>query len=66
MGEVTLARVTTRDLTTLSDLLQEYGVRIRFVGLRHLFPEEVQSAVKRMEQMTAQNRRYIRAEVKLD
>ncbi len=44
------------------DLLQEYGVRIRFVGSRHLLPQELQDAIVRMEKMTRRNKGYAQAE----
>ena len=38
-----------------SDLLQKYGVRIRFVGLREKLPERVCEALAKMERVTAGN-----------
>jgi ditrans,polycis-polyprenyl diphosphate synthase len=41
------------------DLLQQYGVRIRFVGRRDMLPRDVLEAVDRMEAMTAGNKKYV-------
>lgn len=40
-------------------LLQEYGVRIRFIGRREMFPEDVRAAVEEMEEMTAKHTRWV-------
>lgn len=42
------------------DLLQEYGVRVRFVGRTEMLPEHVKKAIVEMEQMTAENRGWVR------
>jgi len=41
------------------DLLQQYGVRIRFIGRRDMLPQDVLEAVDRMEDMTAGNTKYV-------
>jgi undecaprenyl pyrophosphate synthase len=38
-----------------SDLLQEYGVRVRFIGRREMLPEYLRIAIKDMEEMTGRN-----------
>lgn len=39
-----------------SDLLQEYGVKIRFIGRRDMLPPDVREAVDDMERMTEGNK----------
>lgn len=51
-----LAETGLMELCQNGDLLQEYGVRIRFVGPGHLLPEELQRAIARMERLTKRNR----------
>lgn len=41
----------------LSDLLQEYGVKLNVIGRRSLFPESVQTAVRKAEELTEGNNR---------
>ena len=38
------------------DLLQEYGVRVRFIGRTEMLPEHVRTAIAEMEEVTAGNR----------
>ena len=42
-----------------SDLLQGYGIRLRFVGARKMLPADLASTVSRMEEMTARNTKYV-------
>ncbi|CAD6567542.1 MAG: cis-prenyltransferase [Tremellales sp. Tagirdzhanova-0007] len=51
-----LAETRLMELCQYGELLQEYGVRIRFAGPRHFFPEEVREAMQRMESMTADHK----------
>jgi ditrans,polycis-polyprenyl diphosphate synthase len=41
------------------DLLQKYGVKVRFVGRVEMLPEEVREAVRQMEEMTVGNRKSV-------
>jgi ditrans,polycis-polyprenyl diphosphate synthase len=40
-----------------SDLLEQYGVKIRFMGRRDMLPDDVREAVDRMEAMTSGNKK---------
>lgn len=42
------------------DLLQQYGVKIRFIGRRDMLPQDVLEAVNKMETMTAGNKKYVK------
>lgn len=42
-----------------SDLLDEYGVRLNVIGKKELLPESVQRAVRKAEDMTRHNNRYV-------
>ena len=44
-------------LTIDSDLLEKYGVRIRFIGRRDMLPPDVLAAVVDMESMSSGNTR---------
>jgi undecaprenyl pyrophosphate synthase len=58
MGKATHeSRMAQNHDTDFSDLLEEYGVRIRFIGRRELLPPEVFNTVLEMERMTANNNR---------
>jgi undecaprenyl pyrophosphate synthase len=39
------------------DLLQKYGVRIRFIGRRDMLPPDVRGAVEDMERLTERHSR---------
>lgn len=41
------------------DLLQQYGVKIRFIGRRDMLPQDVLEAVDRMEMMTSGNKKWV-------
>jgi len=41
------------------DLLQQYGVKIRFIGRRDMLPQDVLEAVDRMEGMTSGNKKWV-------
>lgn len=41
------------------DLLQKYGVRIRFIGRREMLPPDVRKAVEDMERLTMGHNRYV-------
>lgn len=42
-----------------SDLLQEYGVKVRFVGRTEMFPDDVKQAIREMEKLTSKNEQYV-------
>ncbi|KAK8858626.1 di-trans,poly-cis-decaprenylcistransferase [Kwoniella newhampshirensis] len=48
-----LAKQRLTELCKHGELLEEYGVKIRFVGQVGLLPRDVQQAVREMEEMTA-------------
>ncbi|KAK1925496.1 Decaprenyl diphosphate synthase-like protein [Papiliotrema laurentii] len=50
-----LARTRLMELCQHGDLLQEYGVRVRFIGRREMLPEYLRIAIKDMEEMTGRN-----------
>jgi len=50
-----LARIKLLELCSHGDLLQEHGVRVRFVGRTEMLPDELQEAIREMERMTASN-----------
>ena len=50
------------DELCVSDLLDEYGVRLNVLGKKELLPPSVQAAVEKAEQMTAKNTRYVKDE----
>ncbi|GFZ45140.1 hypothetical protein JCM24511_02866 [Saitozyma sp. JCM 24511] len=56
---MSLARTRLLELCQHGDLLQKYGVKLRFVGRVEMLPPEVRDAVKRMEQVTAGHKRDI-------
>lgn len=41
------------------DLLDRYGVRLNVLGKRHLLPPSVQEAVRKAEEMTCKNDKYV-------
>jgi hypothetical protein len=43
----------------ISDLLQQYGVKIRFIGRKDMLPPDVLEAVDDMERLTSGNKKYI-------
>ncbi|TYJ58847.1 di-trans,poly-cis-decaprenylcistransferase [Cryptococcus floricola] len=51
-----LAKERLAELCTHGDLLEEYGVKIKFVGRFDLLPSDVQQAARDMEAMTAANK----------
>lgn len=48
-------------LIVLRALLEEYGVRIRFIGRRDMLPPDVLEAVDDMESMTSGNTKWVLA-----
>jgi len=59
-GYVTLTSSGTTHLNlSSSDLLDEYGVRLNVIGKTELLPESVQKAVRKAEDMTRHNDRYV-------
>ncbi|KAF9067740.1 Di-trans-poly-cis-decaprenylcistransferase [Rhodocollybia butyracea] len=54
-----LAENKLLELCSHGNLLQEYGVRLNVVGRLSLFPENVQVAVRKAEQLTKSNNRSI-------
>ncbi|WWC88724.1 di-trans,poly-cis-decaprenylcistransferase [Kwoniella dendrophila CBS 6074] len=48
-----LAKDRLSELCQHGELLEEYGVQIKFIGQTSLFPPDVQQAIKEMEEMTA-------------
>ena len=57
-----MGRVDVRKLRyspDLSDLLDEYGVRLNVIGKTKLLPESVQRAAQKAESMTRHNNRAI-------
>jgi len=53
---MSLAKTKLLELSSHGDLLNKYGVRIRFIGRREMLPEDVRRGVEKMEAMTAGNR----------
>ncbi|WWD18517.1 di-trans,poly-cis-decaprenylcistransferase [Kwoniella shandongensis] len=51
-----LAKQRLTELCKHGDLLEEYGVKIRFIGQVALLPPDVQEAVREMEEMTANHK----------
>ncbi|WVF68934.1 di-trans,poly-cis-decaprenylcistransferase [Kwoniella sp. CBS 6097] len=47
-----LAKERLTELCQHGELLEEYGVKIKFIGRTNMFPPDVQQAVKDMEEMT--------------
>ncbi|RSH91079.1 cis-prenyltransferase [Saitozyma podzolica] len=56
---MSLARTRLLELCQHGDLLQKYGVKLRFVGRVEMLPPEVRDAVERMEQVTAGHKRGV-------
>ncbi|KAH7876570.1 putative undecaprenyl diphosphate synthase-domain-containing protein [Lentinula edodes] len=54
-----LAESKLMELCSHGDLLQEYGVKLNVIGRRSLFPESVQAAVRKAEELTEGNNRSI-------
>ncbi|KAJ3819669.1 putative undecaprenyl diphosphate synthase-domain-containing protein [Lentinula raphanica] len=54
-----LAESKLLELCSHGDLLQEYGVKLNVIGRISLFPESVQAAVRRAEDLTKENNRSI-------
>ncbi|KAJ3931484.1 MAG: putative undecaprenyl diphosphate synthase-domain-containing protein [Lentinula lateritia] len=54
-----LAESKLMELCSHGDLLQEYGVKLNVIGRRSLFPESVQTAVRKAEELTEGNNRSI-------
>ncbi|RXK35752.1 di-trans,poly-cis-decaprenylcistransferase [Tremella mesenterica] len=52
-----LAKSRLMELCTHGDLLQIYGVRIRFIGNLDMLPADVREAARKMEALTADNDR---------
>ncbi|KAI9634977.1 Decaprenyl diphosphate synthase-like protein [Dioszegia hungarica] len=52
-----LAKTRLMELCEHGDLLQKYGVRIRFIGRREMLPPDVRGAVEDMERLTARHTR---------
>ncbi|KAF8828623.1 hypothetical protein HHX47_DHR3000162 [Lentinula edodes] len=50
-----LAESKLMELCSHGDLLQEYGVKLNVIGRRSLFPESVQAAVRKAEELTEGN-----------
>lgn len=46
-------------LTCSSALLDEHGIRLNVLGRKELLPENVQAAIRKAEEMTRNNDRYI-------
>ena len=46
-------------LLMVRDLLERYGVRIRFIGRRDMLPPDVLEAVDEMESMTSGNAKWV-------
>ncbi|WRT67835.1 di-trans,poly-cis-decaprenylcistransferase [Kwoniella shivajii] len=51
-----LAKDRLAELCQHGELLEEYGVKIRFIGQTSLFPMDVQEAIKEMEEMTSHHK----------
>jgi ditrans,polycis-polyprenyl diphosphate synthase len=51
--------VFLRKMADGRDLLQQYGVKIRFIGRRDMLPQDVLEAVDRMEMMTSGNKKWV-------
>lgn len=47
------------DADYISDLLQQYGIRVCFVGRTELFPDDVKAAIRHMEETTAKNNAWV-------
>ncbi|KAJ3993504.1 Decaprenyl diphosphate synthase-like protein [Lentinula boryana] len=54
-----LAESKLLELCSHGDLLQEYGVKLNVIGRRTLFPDSVQAAVRKAEDLTKGNNRSI-------
>ncbi|KAJ3710327.1 Decaprenyl diphosphate synthase-like protein [Lentinula raphanica] len=54
-----LAESELLELCSHGDLLQEYGVKLNVIGRISLFPESVQAAFRRAEDLTKENNRSI-------
>ncbi|ORY28474.1 putative undecaprenyl diphosphate synthase-domain-containing protein [Naematelia encephala] len=51
-----LARVRLMELCGHGDLLQQYGIRVRFIGRIEMLPKDVREAVQEMEALTRNHR----------
>ncbi|EIW73534.1 hypothetical protein TREMEDRAFT_24986 [Tremella mesenterica DSM 1558] len=57
-----LAKSRLMELCTHGDLLQTYGVKIRFIGNLDMLPADVREAARKMEALTADNDRVVSTE----
>jgi ditrans,polycis-polyprenyl diphosphate synthase len=58
-----LSGVIGREANSDRNLLEQYGVKIRFIGRRDMLPQDVLEAVDRMEEMTKGNTKYVKSQV---